>query len=96
MMAVLTLLSVGDALHTRHEAEEVYASAISLMEGGDLEEAIREFDSISFFKDSQSYVTYLQAILFQESGWQKEAARLFESLDDFKDSESRLTSIPSN
>lgn len=79
----------GSALQTRAERQVIYEDALSQMEEGNFEDAIRLFDAVSPYQDAQRYIPYLQAVIFQEDGRYKEAARLFESLGDFEDSSER-------
>ena len=79
-----------------------YNNAIALMENGDYESALTEFEKLGSYKDSsvkaeeaQEAVWYGEGVAFLESGKYAEAIELFEQAESFKDTESKLAEAQS-
>lgn len=80
--------------------EQKYQQATSLFNQGKYEEALAIFETISFYKDSSTYITncrnaineqkYQHALSLMDSGNYDEAIAEFESIVDYKDSQSQI------
>ena len=100
VIAGAVIIKVLDDLDTK----KAYNNAITYMEDGKYERAIRVFESLGNYEDSLVFIEkcryqerlsrYQEAVSLLDAGKYDEALEIFQSLGDFSDSEQRIKDIP--